>query len=252
MIKLLSLIFMALFSLQALAQTKCIAHRGYHHNAPDNSLEAINLADQVGADGIEFDIVHTKDGIALVNHDKVLKKTGMDSLGESCPLDTPISQMTLKEIQSKCTLKDGSAIPTLEDVVESLKYSSAMLFVELKDMPSTHTSAIMKKYYSGREDQLRVIAFGKKDIKGLKSHDNKFWKGVKFLKLTAQPFGIQRSMGVNVFLGAYKTRRKFFKRLKRELSVWTVNKETQLKMLIDDGVNFITTDNIEACMKLTR
>lgn len=248
--KSLAIILLSLLSLSAFAETKCIAHRGYHKDAPDNSLEAFQIADQVGADGVEFDIVHTKDGVAIVNHDKSLKKTSMDAAGESCPVTTPVGDMTLEEIQSKCVLKNGATIPTLADVLDLLKDSPTMIFLELKDMPSTHTSALMKKYYQGKEEQLRVIAFSKKNIKGLKKMDKKFWKGVRFLKLTAQPYGLQRAMGVNVFITAYKARRSFFKKLKRELSVWTVNKEAHLMMLIQDEVDFITTDELETCLAL--
>ena len=252
MMRPLIFLFILIFSSTALANTKCIAHRGYHKDAPDNSLEAIQIADQLGADGIEFDIVHTQDGIAILNHDKSLKKTSIDAAGETCPMGTPVSDMTLEEIQAKCVLKNGATIPTLEDVMNQLAQSPTMVFLELKDMPTAHTSSLMKKYYQGKEEQLRVIAFSKKNIKGLKSNDKKFWKGVKFQKLMAQPFGVTRSMGVNVFIHAYKTRRKFFKRLnkKRELGIWTVNKESNLTMLMNDGVDFITTDKLETCLEL--
>lgn len=250
MIKPFILSFTFIISLSALAETKCIAHRGYHKVSPDNSLEAIQAADQLGADGIEFDIVHTKDGVALVNHDKSLRKTAMNLAGEYCPIKKSITEMTLEEIQSKCTLKNGSTIPTLEDVLELLKGSSSMMFLELKDMPSAHTSSLMKKYYQGKEELLRVIAFSKTNIKGLKKNNKKFWRGVKFLKLSAQPYGLPSTMGANIFIKAYKVRRRFYKNIKRELSVWTVNKESDLQMLINDGVDYITTDELETCLSL--
>jgi hypothetical protein len=48
----------------------------------------------------------------------------------------------------------------------------------------------------------------------------------------------------------YKTRRKFFKRFRRELSVWTVNKVKNLEMLFKDIVDYITSDNLETCLSL--
>lgn len=237
--------------LQSFGSTKCIAHRGYHNIAPDNSLEAIQAAQAVNADGIEIDIVHTADGVAILNHDKTFKKTGTDLKGQSCPKTKLISEMSLEEIRSKCTLKNGSKIPTLEEALELITAQDQMLFLELKDAPGEKTSKLVESFYASNIDALRVIAFKKKNFLTLKNVvKTKFWKKAKFLKLSVEPWPLTRKYGLNVSLIAYKARRKFFKRMKRELSVWTVNNEKSLQMLIDDKIDYITTDNLEACLAL--
>jgi glycerophosphoryl diester phosphodiesterase len=64
-----------------------IAHRGASAHAPENTLAAFQRAIDDGADGIEFDVRLTRDGDAVVFHDRTLKRTaGFDAeIIESIP-----------------------------------------------------------------------------------------------------------------------------------------------------------------------
>ena len=52
-----------------------IAHRGYSKFAPENTRLAFNLAKVAGADLVELDYHHTKDGVPVVIHDPELDRT---------------------------------------------------------------------------------------------------------------------------------------------------------------------------------
>ncbi|HEX7859396.1 MAG TPA: glycerophosphodiester phosphodiesterase family protein [Verrucomicrobiae bacterium] len=52
-----------------------IAHRGYSMVAPENTLAAFELGIAAGADLIELDYHHSKDGIPVVMHDYTLDRT---------------------------------------------------------------------------------------------------------------------------------------------------------------------------------
>lgn len=52
--------------------TKIFAHRGASAYAPENTMEAFELAAKQGADGIELDVHVTKDGEVVVTHDERL------------------------------------------------------------------------------------------------------------------------------------------------------------------------------------
>ena len=41
---------------------------------------------------------------------------------------------------------------------------------------------------------------------------------------------------------------RFLLRKRKEISLWTYNSPEQIKKYIDMGVDFITTDNLSACM----
>src|SRR5829696_1798694 len=49
--------------------TDVIAHRGASRLAPENMIEAFEVAVGVGADGVELDVRRTSDGVLVVNHD---------------------------------------------------------------------------------------------------------------------------------------------------------------------------------------
>jgi glycerophosphoryl diester phosphodiesterase len=51
------------------------AHRGARAHAPENTLEAFELALRLGARGLESDVWLTADGIAVLDHDGVVKNS---------------------------------------------------------------------------------------------------------------------------------------------------------------------------------
>lgn len=61
--------------LLAIDRPLVIAHRGYSAIAPENTLPAFELAIQAGADLIELDYHHSKEGVPIVIHDYDLDRT---------------------------------------------------------------------------------------------------------------------------------------------------------------------------------
>src|SRR5690625_7911048 len=86
----------------------CIAHRG--GPGPENSLEAINASLALGVDAIEIDLWYVE-GELLVTHDRRL---GRQISGQGTLLDLPRDHLRALR------LKNGEAIPTLEDVLRTV------------------------------------------------------------------------------------------------------------------------------------
>src|ERR687897_900990 len=53
-----------------------IGHRGASAVAPENTMAAFRKAIEAGADGIEFDVRLSRDGLPVVIHDDSLRRTG--------------------------------------------------------------------------------------------------------------------------------------------------------------------------------
>jgi glycerophosphoryl diester phosphodiesterase len=81
-----------------------IGHRGYCALAPENTLPSFKLALEAGADLIELDYHHSKDGVPLVFHDETLDRT-TDSRQRWKRSHVKVSDKTAAEIQ---TLDAGS------------------------------------------------------------------------------------------------------------------------------------------------
>jgi glycerophosphoryl diester phosphodiesterase len=52
-----------------------IAHRGGYDHAPESTIAAIARSIRAGADGVEFDIRFTKDGVPVLMHDDTVTRT---------------------------------------------------------------------------------------------------------------------------------------------------------------------------------
>jgi glycerophosphoryl diester phosphodiesterase len=110
-----------------------IGHRGASAAAPENTLAAFAEAQRVGADGIEFDVRLSRDGIPVVIHDANLKRTaGLDEF--VAHLDgAALRQVNVGAFFEKST--GHYPVPLLADVFEMFRRSSAALYVEMKGEP---------------------------------------------------------------------------------------------------------------------
>ncbi|WP_444943616.1 glycerophosphodiester phosphodiesterase [Microbulbifer sp. ZKSA006] len=99
----------------------CFAHRGYQQRASENTLEAIQHALELNAEGIEIDVWNIG-GQLLVKHDRRLGR-----LLAGSELITEVHPEILKERPLPC----GNKVPTLRQVLE-LVGSRAQLNIELK------------------------------------------------------------------------------------------------------------------------
>lgn len=102
--------------------TAVIAHRGASNEAPENSLEALDLGMALGADAIELDVRWTADGALLVIHDPTLDRT-TDTSGR-------IAELTRAEIAG-ARLPNGAPIPELGDVLRG--FPDVEITVDVKD-----------------------------------------------------------------------------------------------------------------------
>ena len=92
-----------------------ISHRADWRNFPENSLEAIESAIQMGVDMVELDVHRTADGELVVCHDKTINRT-TNGKGK-------ISELTLDYIKSRYLRAGHNAItrykmPTLEQALD--------------------------------------------------------------------------------------------------------------------------------------
>lgn len=76
-----------------------IGHRGYNQIAPENTLPSFKLAKAAGADLVELDYHHTKDGVPVVIHDSELDRT-TDAVARWGGKKIPVASKTLNELRS--------------------------------------------------------------------------------------------------------------------------------------------------------
>ncbi len=93
------------------------AHRGARAHAPENTLEAFELALRLGATGLESDVWLTADGCAVLDHDGLVGgRLRRRPIGELARADLPDHIPELAELYERCgagyelslDLKDGA------------------------------------------------------------------------------------------------------------------------------------------------
>ncbi len=110
-----------------------IGHRGACAYAPENTIESVRTAADLGVEWVELDVKLTKDDVPIIFHDDELDRTTNGS--------GPVAQATYDEISQ---LETGSwfadsfagiKIPTLEEMCEALIELNMGLNLEIKPCP---------------------------------------------------------------------------------------------------------------------
>ena len=70
-----------------------ICHRGASGYAPENTLESIRTAADLGAKWVELDVKLTRDGVPIIFHDDTLERTTNGG-------DRPVAECTYDEIRA--------------------------------------------------------------------------------------------------------------------------------------------------------
>ncbi len=89
------------------------AHRGARAHAPENTLESFALAIRLGATGLESDVWVTADGVAVLDHDGVVRRgVRRRPIAEVRRDELPEHIPTLAELYDRC----GTELPLSLDV----------------------------------------------------------------------------------------------------------------------------------------
>lgn len=136
--------------LLALKRPLVIGHRGYSHLAPENTLPAFRLAKAAGADLVELDYYHTKDGKMIVIHDSTVDRT-TDAVTHWGGAKIRVADKTLAELQ---VLDAGSwfnppypktHLPTLVESLDEIQAGGGVTLIERKEGDAAACVALLKE-----------------------------------------------------------------------------------------------------------
>jgi glycerophosphoryl diester phosphodiesterase len=255
--------FWILINLASSETPLIIAHRGASNAAPENTMEAFNLAWNLGADGIEGDFHLTHDGHIVAIHDA---NTGKVSGGK---IKLLVKKANLKELQGidvgswKDKKYSGARIPTLEQVIDSVP-DGKKIFVEIKC--GTEIMAPLIKVLDQRmkerpelANQISFIAFDYHVIKACRKQwpeiEANFLESYKKTKATGtwtpdqndvfQTLKVSLASGLGTQANEEVIDSGFVKRLRKSklsFHCWTINDIETARHFRDLGVDSITTD----------
>lgn len=228
---------------------KIWGHRGASAYAPENTLEAFELAERQGADGVELDVQLTKDGEIVVIHDETIDRTS-DGTGF-------VKDYTLEELKQfnfgkgKGDISSVYRIPTLKEVYGLVKPGTMTVNVELK------TGIILYEGLEGKvlelaadmgmEDRVLYSSFYHPCLVRLKELNPSCKTGLLYSDGWIDPAGYAKKWGVGALHPAlyHMQDEELVQQAKaRELAVhvWTVNREADIRRVIRTGVDAVITN----------
>lgn len=245
----ISLISSCISTKEMFHQNKVIAHRGAWkaQGHPQNSLASLNEAIRLGVEGSEFDVWMTADEVLVINHDG-------DFEGMDIETSTYVQLLTKK-------LPNGEKIPTLKEyLAEGMKQTGTKLILEFK--PSSISVERSEKVGElsvktvqelNAEKWVDYITFsyegGKKAILTDPNANIAYLSGdVPPAQLKSDGF-----FGFDYNIRVLRAKPEWVKEaqdLGLTVNAWTVNDPEDMKWLLDQKADFITTDEPELLFKL--
>ena len=232
-----------------------IAHRGASYDAPENTLAAVNLAWQQGADAVEVDVQFSRDQQIVVIHDDDTNRIG--------GVRRLVREQTWAELR---TLDAGSwkgpswkdeRFPRLDDVIATVP-AGKQLFVEVKCGPESVPAleAICRRAPAPQS----IIPIGfcavtmaliKRTLPDLSvalvadfAHTTPAEEAVRYCDQLVETATAARLDALDLD-GWGPLNADFIQRIKRanlKVYVWTVDDPARAAALIDAGVDGITTN----------
>ncbi|GAB3687791.1 hydrolase [Actinocorallia lasiicapitis] len=233
-----------------------IAHRGASADAPENTLAAFELAGRMGADVNELDVQETKDHRLVIVHDTTLKRT--TNVEKVFPKLKPwrVKDLTLKQIKRLDAGSwfgrrfKGERVPTLTEALRTNRAAGTGVLLELKradlypGIVDRVITTVKADPYWRNTDRLIVQSFSWRFLKPV--HQKLPSAGTAALGRPDQPqmFGLR--WFTDVVHPQYHSITPDYVRDARaqwlDVFAYTVNDETQMRRLVEMGVDGITTN----------
>ena len=109
---------------------KILAHRGASAYAPENTLDAFQLALEMGSVDFEFDVHRTKDGILAVCHDYFVLDRSDRKIYIS---KTSFEDLRKIDVSRLFIGSDFHCMPSFEEVLDLIADKSELLNIEIKN-----------------------------------------------------------------------------------------------------------------------
>ncbi len=230
------------------AKNIVVAHRGAWktQGLPENSIAALKHAIALKCTGSEFDVQMTADDILVVNHDPEYQ-------GMSIP-ETSYADLAVHK------LSNGETLPTLREYIRAglENNTTTRLVCEIKPSKTVERGefmaekavALVKELHA--EDMTVYISFGFEILRKIEELNPK--AHTQYLEANKSPeqlkaVGID---GADYHFKAFKKHPEWIESAKKigiALNAWTVNDPADMDWLLEEGFDYITTNEPEVLLE---
>lgn len=236
------------------------AHRGGAALRPENTIAAFDHGMALGAEGLEFDVHLSSDGVVVVHHDRTLERTtsgrGAVEAHSAAELSALDACFNFTDDRGELPYRDqGYGVPTLREVLH--RYPEAQLIVELKrDGTRLAHAAVDEIRAAGAVDRVAVGSFHGSALRAVREYEPRIatgaartetrlalyrsWLGWPLGRTPYREFQVPPRSGLTPIVT-----RRFVAHAHRAgvpVKVWTVNAADEIRRLISYGVDAVITD----------
>lgn len=245
------------------------AHRGGSKLRPENTLVAFDHGLSVGADGLEFDVRLSSDGVPMVHHDATLERTtsgtGALSTYTADALQGLDAGHHFTGLDGRSWRHRGCVIPRLEVVLG--RYPEVPIIIELKgDDPEVARRAVAVVRSAGAIGRVCFAGFDDAVVRAARAEGPdvvssaarqeirwflyRSWVALAPRRTAFQAFQVPETAGATRVVS-----RRFVRAARRAgvpVAVWTVDEPEAMERLLQWGVRGLISDRPDLAVPIVR
>lgn len=228
-----------------------IAHRGASAVAPENTIAAFEAAIAAGADGIEFDVRLTRDGVPVVIHDETLRRT---SRVRGRVADLTFAELNRIDVGSWFGQGQfvNERVPSLEQLFELFRSNNMVLYLEMKSLeqPRLAEACCQLIHDHGLKDRVVFECFEHSALEAVRNIDSTLKTAALFQPPSS--FILKRAQAIGaseIALHHRLTNKRLIEKARLanlKVVTWTVDDPAWVSRARTQGIDALITNNPSA------
>jgi glycerophosphoryl diester phosphodiesterase len=212
----------------------------------ENTLQAFAAAIDDGADGLEFDVHQTSDGVLVCAHDGVLKDKDGTSISVA---DTEYAGLRNIDVGTEETGFVG--LPRLDEVFEIYAPTDRQLNIEVKNLPRPYPgmaeNVVRHAARSGMADRIVVSSFHHRLLREIQEQDASLRVAALYADGLLAPWDYLKAVGIPEAHPHYVSLSEpgeieGYREAGIPVRAWTVDDPADWARLLEAGIDGIITD----------
>lgn len=225
------------------------AHRAGAHHGPENTVAALRVAAEAGAEWAEIDVQQTRDGHLVIAHDDDLIRIAGSPLRIT---DSTLEQLRSVDVGTPFDPRfAGERIATLEEFLEASHKLPIRLNIELKAKNDAEAVALVEPVVEAvrKAHEVQRVHICGQSVPAL-AKMRRIAPDIDIGFISGAVIGDPTRLDVEfLMMEARLADRTFVDRARRRgkaVHAWTINTADRVPSLVDDGVLNIITDDVPA------
>lgn len=236
---------------------RIFAHRGFSARYPENTMIAFEKAIEVGADGVEFDVQLTSDGVPVIIHDEDLNRVAGDN---AYVKDLTYAELSRRDVSYRFKGQvPKQRVPRLEEYFSLVRERDFITNIELKtaywEYPGIEQRVIDLIDEYGLRGRVILSSFNHYTLLRAKAIAPEIPCGILYECRIAEPQDYVKRLGMEylhpLYLFLNDRELKKYREAGVKASPWTVDREADMRYLLrQEAVFAIMTNTPDTALAL--